>query len=1183
MLRRLFILLSIGFSLANSQVEVPAFSVPPAQSFVILLSRSDTAYTLPHTLISRGSEIVVLDSARTLRLHKDYEMQYFRGIVSVRRAFLEMVLADSLRHSIRVTYDVLPFSLKQEYYIRKISVLTDTAGRTTRKVESSLTRFSVDDIFGTGLQKSGSIFRGLTVGSTRDLTLNSGFRMQLSGKLSSDLDIAAALTDENVPIQPEGTTQTLQELDKVFIQLKSPRFGATLGDFIYQVNEQEGGEFGKLSRKLQGATGNAMLSDILGRGSTLSLSLTGATARGKFTTNQFQGIEGNQGPYRLTGEDPSRQSVIIAGTERVYIDGQQMTRGEINDYTIDYSTGEVFFSARRLITNASRITIDFEYTDRQFTRNLVGVSAGLTALDNRLQIHTSLTQEADDPSSPIDIALNDSLRGIIGASGNDRLKATASGVTFAGRDSVTFSGKGQYILRDTLINGRGRSFLVYAPGDPQAYYSATFSFLDQMPADSLGYNRANTGGYVLAGLGKGSYLPIQFLPIPELHRVLNGNASFAPGSDISVSADYALSSYDRNRLSSADESTSQGGAYKLSAEYHPRNISIGGFHLGEMTLSLYDRFVDRRFVSLDRANEVEFNRNWNIADSLSGDEEIRQALLSLQPAKSLRLGAGYGSLERKGSVRTTRTTLNASLADSAAPKVEYGSEFIQSENLKVPDQSSWIRQRGTISYNIGKLEPGVRIETENRQEHLPSADSLFQGSYRYLEIAPSLSLLDLSPVRATAEVQVRAEDSAAAGAMSRAFRSLTQLYDFQLHEWRSLSSSLSLALRRTDLSDAFAARGATGSNTMLIRSQVKYSPLQRALDSDLLYEFARERSTTMKRVFIRVPKGAGNYVYLGDLNHNGIADENEFEQSRFDGEYVVVYVPGDVLVPVVDLKVGIRARINLGRLFPQRTSTLSRVLSAFSSETVARVEEKSTEPDARQIYLLHLSKFQNDSTTISGSNLFTQDLYLFEADPTFSVRFRYTQRHGLVRLVGSTEKTYSDERGVRIRSQLLKEIGNQTEYTNKVDRLFASVESSRQRDLLSNALRTEFSYRPYPEWEVAFGTGISQVSNRFTGNNAIANLNDQFLRLTYSILSTGQLRSEIQREEVSITNQTKTSSPEYPYELTNGEVVGKTMLWNLAFDYRISQYVQVTVTYDGRSEGGRPAVHTARAEARAFF
>ncbi len=298
---------------------------------------------------------------------------------------------------------------------------------------------------------------------------------------------------------------------------------------------------------------------------------------------------------------------------------------------------------------------------------------------------------------------------------------------------------------------------------------------------------------------------------------------------------------------------------------------------------------------------------------------------------------------------------------------------------------------------------------------------------------------------------------------------------------------------------------------------------------------------------------------------------------------MAIYVPGDQFVPVLDLRTGLRLRFTPSKLIAQRQELFDKVLASLSTETVARVEEKSSEPDARQIYSLHLSKFLNDSTTITGTNLFTQDVYLFEADPTFSLRFRFNQREGLLRLVGSVEKSYMCEKSVRVRTQLLKEIGNQTEYINKVDRLNSSIDSPRERDLHSNALRTEFSYRPYPEWEIAFGLGASEVVNRFAGSDLIANLNDQSVRVTYSLLALGQLRGEFQREDVQIANPTHATSQEYPFEFTNGEVVGKTLLWRLAFDYRISQYVQVSVNYDGRSEGGRAAVHTARAEARAFF
>ncbi|MCX6135213.1 MAG: hypothetical protein NTU47_15495 [Ignavibacteriales bacterium] len=1041
----------------------------------------------------------------------------------------------------------------------------------------------MDDVFGTGLQKSGSIFRGLTVGSNRDLSLNSGFRMQLAGKLSSDLDIVAALTDENVPIQPEGTTQTLQELDKVFIQLKSPRYGATLGDFTYAIRVEDGGEFGRLSRKLQGANGTASLRDVFGQGSALTIGITGGTTRGKYTSNQFQGIEGTQGPYLLTALDAGIRPIVIAGTEKVFIDGQPMTRGETNDYTIDYSTGELFFSARRLITNASRITVDFEYTDRQFTRNLVGVSAEATALENRLRMFTSVTQEADDPASPIDLALNDSLRSVIAASGTDRYKASVSGLNYAGRDSLTLKGQGQYALMDTLLNGKRRSFLVYAPGDARAYYTATFAQLPDMPPDSLGYNRSSRGGYVLAGLGKGNYLPVQFLPIPELHRVLNGRLSFAPRSDLTLSADYALSSFDRNRLSALSAVTNQGGAYKIRAEYRPKELQIGALKLGDLGISLSERFVDHRFVSLDRSNEIEFNRNWNIVGLAGGDEDIQQAEVTYNPTRNIEFSAGYGLLDRQGSFRSTRVTTNIAVTDSSLPSMRYGSELIRSRDLVTLVESDWIRHNGTIAATIWNMEPSMRIETEEKRDRFGGMDSLQRGSFRFIEIAPGITLFDLEPLRATAEIQMRREDSTSAGTFTRAFNALTQLYDVRLREWKSLSSSISLALRRTDLSEEFAARGGIAANTMLVRSQLRYSPWQRAVDADVLYEFARERSASMRRVFVRVPRGTGNYTYKGDVNQNGIADESEFELARFDGEFVAIYVPGDRFVPVVDLRTGVRLRFTPSKLFPQRHSILEKVLASLSTETVARVEEKSTEPDASQIYSLRLSRFLSDSTTIAGTNLFTQDVYLFESDPTFSLRLRFNQRESLLRLVGSVEKTYMGERSARLRTQLLKEIGNQTEFSSKVDQMNSSIDSPRERDLQSTALKTEFSYRPYPEWEIAFGFGASQIVNRFLGANTTANLNNQFIHLTYAILSLGQLRGELDREDVQVDTPVHGVSQEYPYEFTNGESIGKTLLWRLAFDYRISQYIQMTVNYDGRSEGGRGSVHNARAGVRAFF
>ena len=82
-------------------------------------------------------------------------------------------------------------------------------------------------------------------------TLNSGLNLELSGQLSENLEVVAALTDEATPIQPEGNTQTLDEVDKVFVRFKSPYVQGTVGDFNLTYDQSQ---FGKLSRKLQGIT-----------------------------------------------------------------------------------------------------------------------------------------------------------------------------------------------------------------------------------------------------------------------------------------------------------------------------------------------------------------------------------------------------------------------------------------------------------------------------------------------------------------------------------------------------------------------------------------------------------------------------------------------------------------------------------------------------------------------------------------------------------------------------------------------------------------------------------------------------------------------------------------------------------------------------------------------------------------
>src|SRR5690606_13031652 len=57
-------------------------------------------------------------------------------------------------------------------------------------------------------------------------------------------------------------------------------------------------------------------------------------------------------------------------SESVYVNGRKLTRGEQNDYVIDYNSGEIRFTTLFPITSDMRIVVEYQYTDRNYSRFL---------------------------------------------------------------------------------------------------------------------------------------------------------------------------------------------------------------------------------------------------------------------------------------------------------------------------------------------------------------------------------------------------------------------------------------------------------------------------------------------------------------------------------------------------------------------------------------------------------------------------------------------------------------------------------------------------------------------------------------------------------------------------------------------------------------------------------------------
>ncbi|MFA7289188.1 MAG: hypothetical protein WC055_09935, partial [Melioribacteraceae bacterium] len=524
----------------------------------------------------------------------------------------------SIKDSITIEYDGNKLKLKNSYKRREKLILNYTVLSEEQK-EKLLKPTTLNDkaIFGERLKKSGNLIRGITVGSNRDLNVNSGLRLQLSGKLSDDIDLVASITDESTPIQPEGNTETLDELDKVFIQINHPNANVVLGDYDYSLNDYL---LLRVNKKLQGLTGGVRIGD-----NKANVSIGGA--KGKYTLQKFNGIDANQGPYKLTGANNENNIIIIAGSEKVYIDGIMMVRGEANDYTIDYSNAEVTFTPKRMINSASRISVEYEYTDRSYQRNFYSASYDGAFFNNTIKLQLAVVRESDDKDNPFDILLSDNDKKILENAGDSKELSSTSGISIADLDSLGIR-NGSYVKIDSLINNIEYTFYRYQPGAFNSIYNIKFSYVGFGKGD---YDKESLGKYVFKGEKRGSYSPVVFLPLPEQKQAAVISLGYTPNKDFNINFEFAGSDYDKNLFSKNDNGDNFGHAYKASLNFRKDTLLISDKNLGGIAFSLNHRFINKNFAYFDRINDIEFDRAYNLPDLQNNEEKMTEIKLDLFP------------------------------------------------------------------------------------------------------------------------------------------------------------------------------------------------------------------------------------------------------------------------------------------------------------------------------------------------------------------------------------------------------------------------------------------------------------------------------------------------------------------------------------------------------------------------
>ena len=1161
----LVILLFAALNVGNAQDNL---SLHPWQiDTLIVPDEVLSTYRFPENHRVIDQSIMVLINNRELEFPVEYRFDKEQNSLTF---FTLINKSDSLL----INYQILPVLLQRHYSFIELDTSYSALDSTdTVSFERTVFENPFAD-FGGSLKRSGSIVRGVNIGSNKDLTLNSGLNLQLSGKLTEDLEIVAALTDESTPIQPEGNTQTLREIDKVFIRFNSPWVDGVLGDFNLQYG---GAQFGSYSRKLQGVS-------LTGKYKGFELGGTVASTRGFFNFMSFVGQEGNQGPYQLLGRNNEKSIIVLAGTERIWLNGQKLIRGKNNDYVIEYGNGQIIFTNRQLITSESRIEVDFEYypAAQKYTRNVYsGVSTG-EMFDKTFDFRVSYYHEEDDPEKILEAEgiLSEEELQIIRDAGDDPLAASVEGAVFVG-DTL-----GYYLKRDTVLNEEPYSYYEYV-GEGNGDYVVTFSSVGSGFGD---YIREGLGIYRWVGSGRGEYLPIEFLPLPTKQQLLDFQMGYQPFAKFRVSAEAATSYLDKNIISDINDKNNRGSAFSLSAQLDQSELNPLNLNLGLLSFSFNSKYIDQKFQPIDRLNQPDFIRYWNILPDTeeSNQEESIEFKSTYIPWKWLHLNGGAGRFKK---VAFNSFRYNAEVHIDAEDWFRGAISHELIESTQRSTNNEWLRQKANLNKDIGIFQPGVFVEHEQRK----NVDLSGTSGFSFTDMGGRVKLINLSILEGYLQYNQRKDDvfvPELRGQKLHQSTSWTRRLHLALTEWNRFSGYLDVSLREKDYTEffeefqgdllkedylRFALQDTAWQDreTNLIEFMLKNYQWDRAFDIQWQYRISVGQTALREKVYIEVQEGRGNFRYDEELEEY-VPDPN--------GNYVLFVLPTGNFEPITQLGTSIRLLLDPRRTLKKPQAALAKILTQFSSDSYFRIEEESKDETLSNLYFIKYSTFQGPST-LKGSIVYNQDLWFMRQNRDHSFRLRYRYRDDLFNQFldpNDNENRLSIERSIWANYRIIEQLKAQSSVKNVVTLRNNPANEARNRDINSFIFNQNFSFRPDASWEFGIESEYGQEEDLANQKNLKIDYTRALLRTSYAFLRKGKISSTFNYQMVNVLNNPLDVS--IPFEMAGGKKEGVSKSWQLRGEYTIAENVVISLFYNGRDDAGfEKIIHTGQAEIRAYF
>lgn len=1116
-------------------------------------------------VISQEADTVKLDSLSIYPNSFELRCDTFKlpsSYYSLLHAEAKVILHKKCNGNLTATFRVLPFNLSTEYSIRDTSMLFSKEKGFRDRFLLTSQNTNADVFGGNSLNKSGSISRGISFGNNQNLGVNSSLNLELSGNISPNLKLLASVTDDNLPIQADGNTNKLQEFDQVFIQVYNDRFKMIAGNFWLKKPQ---GYFLKYNKRAQGLTLKYQWNEDTTK--VWKTEVSGALSKGKFQRQIIQGGEGNQGPYRLNGKENEPFIIVLAGTEKVYIDGKLLERGQEFDYVINYNTSEVTFNSRNQITKDTRIVVEFQYSDQNYARSLFQTST--TYSSKKVKFWLNGYSEQDAKNQSLQQELNLSQKQQLSEIGDSLDLARISSIDSVGY----FDNQNLYKLIDSLGID---SVLVYSVAVDSAFYRATFEYVGTGNGDYI-FSHFNALGKVFkwvhpaGGISVGDYVPSRLIVTPKQKQMITSGVEIAITKKLKLMTELAYSKNDVNRFSKLDakDNESFGGKASLLGTIPFSKDSIPNWFL-KTKLDIEAR--DRNFSPIEQYRAVEFDRDWNtrnqgyagnqVASTLGTDFVNRKYGNINLEGQSFIIGGDYQGL---------RGRFNGKWSQKGFSAIWDGS-YLSSESVL---KNEFIRHRADISQSVGWFKFGYKDEHEINQFN---RDFLQTNSYQFYNYQFYIANSDSVKNKYKIFYQERFDKRSDSTSLIPIAKARSAGAEIQFTQWKNQRLTFNASYRELEILDTVIAQQLP-ENTLLGRIDHEIRLLQNALSFNTFYEVGSGLELKKEFLYIEVNAGQGIYTWI-DYNGDGVKDLNEFEIAQFadQASYIRVFTPSNEYVKTYSNEYNQSIFWRPERIWSSKKGAL-KLISRFSNQARARIKRKTNLFNNREAFNPFVTQI-NDTSLITTNYNLRNTLFFNRTSSIFSAEYIFNNVNSKNLLASGFDSRANKYHELSVRWNIRKKFTLKASAKQGIKSARADYVTGRDFELNYYFIEPSLIFQPNTVFRVTLDGRMSEKKNSEILGGEIASVLEIGTTIKFNQKEKGSLQGGFKMVNIVYTGQQNSA---LGFEMLEALKPGINYTWNMGYQRSISRNLQLSFQYNGRKSEGNKTIHAGGMEVRAFF